>query len=87
MEKITPLGSKLLIKLEEKDSQTDSGIYLSLDRDPKPEKADVVKIGDKVQDVKVGQTVYFPVYAPDEVKLDGERYAFLDESHVIATHG
>ncbi len=88
-----PVGDYILIKPIREDAATKSGIILpgTVDQE-KPEKGQVVALGDgkllengsrKPFDVKVGDTVIFKKYAPDEVP--GEKDLFLvREEEILA---
>jgi chaperonin GroES len=43
----------------------------------------VVAIGNKVEDVKVGDTIVFEQYRGTEFKLEGEEYLILNIENVI----
>lgn len=94
--KIIPLGDKVLVKpvSEEEGKKTKSGIIIpeTIDKE-KPEQGKVIAIGQgRMNDegkllpmkVKVGDTVLFSKYGPDEVKIDGEEYFILSEGSILA---
>lgn len=91
---IIPLGDRVLVKPMEKEKKTKSGIIIpdTVDKE-RPEMGKVVAIGEgKVGDdgkvipirVKVGATVLFTKYGPDEVKIDEEEYLIVSESNILA---
>ncbi len=93
MAKIVPIGDRIVVKLEENEEKTKSGIVLPDTAKEKPQKGKVVAVGSgrlldngkKVElEVKVGDTVVFSKYAGTEIKLDGEKYLILSESDVLA---
>ncbi|MFW2516831.1 co-chaperone GroES, partial [Aliarcobacter butzleri] len=51
-----PLGERVLVKRTEVEDKTASGIYIPDNAKEKPQTAKVVGIGNKVEDVKVGDT-------------------------------
>lgn len=74
--------------------ETKGGIILpdTADRE-KPEKGKVVAVGPgkllesgtrAPLEVKVGDTVVFKKYSPDEVKVEGKDYLVLEESDIMA---
>ncbi len=94
--KITPLGDKVLVKPISGDEgkKTKSGIIIpeTIDKE-KPEQGKVIAVGQgRMNDegkllpmkVKVGDTVLFSKYGPDEVKIDGEEYFILSEGSILA---
>jgi len=91
--KIKPIHSNVVIKAAKKDEMTKSGIVLpgTVDQE-RPEKGEVIAVGDgkmlndgtrAPMTVKVGDTVMFKKYSPDEIKLDGEEYLVISEEDII----
>ncbi len=91
---LQPLGDRLIVKAISEDEVTKAGIILpdTVDKE-KPERGTVISIGPgkmmddgkrMPMDVKVGDTVIFKKYAPDEVKIDGTEYLILSESDIMA---
>src|SRR3990167_3265711 len=89
---IIPLGDRVLVRPMEKEKKTKSGIIIpdTVDKE-RPEMGKVIAVGDgKVTDegtvipvkVKVGNTVLFAKYGPDEVKIDDEEYLIVSESKI-----
>ncbi|GMQ95153.1 MAG: co-chaperone GroES [Patescibacteria group bacterium] len=94
--KITPLGDRVLVKPVSADEskKTESGIIIpeTVDKE-KPEQGEVLAVGEgRVTDegkvipvkVKLGDTVIFSKYGPDEIKVDGEEYYIIGESSILA---
>ncbi len=93
MVKIVPIYDHLVVKLEEEEEKTKSGIVLPDTAKEKPQKGKVIAVGSgrildngqKVApEVHVGDTVVFSKYSGTELKLDGEKYLILTESDVLA---
>jgi len=92
--KIKPLHDNVIVKPVVESETTKSGIVLpETVHKEKPEKGEVVAIGEgKILDngqrskmsVKVGDTVMFKKYSPDEFKIDGEEYLVISERDIIA---
>lgn len=78
-----PLGERVLVKRTEVENKTASGIYIPDNAKEKPQTAKVVAIGNKVEDVKVGDTIVFEQYRETEFKLEGEEYLILNIENVI----
>lgn len=92
--KIVPLGDRLLVKPSSgEDKKTKTGIIIpeTVDKE-KPEQGEVIAVGPgRIDDgkvipvrVKVGDTVLFSKYGPDEIKVDGVEYYILREDSVLA---
>lgn len=91
---LRPLADRLVVEPIQEDEVTKAGIILpdTVDRE-KPEKGTVIAVGlGKVSDagtripmeVKVGDTVVFKKYSPDEVTVDEKEYFVLSESDIMA---
>lgn len=89
---IKPLADKVVVKVEEAEQTTASGIVLSTSAQEKPAFATVVAVGpggvvdgEKVEmTVKVGYKVVTSKYSGTEIKLDGEEYTIVSQSDILA---
>ena len=90
-----PLSNHLFLEPLEEEKMTKSGIVLPETAEKeRPVKGKVVAVGpgkmnedgDNVipMSVKVGDTVLFKKYGPDEVELDGKKYLVGDEDDILA---
>ncbi len=91
---LRPLGDRVIVSPLAKEEVSKGGIILpdTVDKE-RPEQGKVVaigpgKLGENGQrvamSVKVGDTVLFKKYAPDEFKIDGETYLVLAETDLMA---
>ena len=89
---IKPLADKVVVKIEEAEQTTASGIVLSASAQEKPSFATVVAVGPggvvdgkevKMQ-VKEGDQVVYSKYAGTEVELDGEKFLIVRQSDILA---
>jgi chaperonin GroES len=78
-----PLGDRLLVKTVEEANTTASGIIIPDNAKEKPNRAEVVAVGNEVEDVKVGDTVVYGKYAGTELVLEGSDYIVLELSDVL----
>lgn len=97
---IIPLGDRVLVRPiaeTERGSKTKSGIFIpeTIEKE-RSEHGVVVAIGPGKMgedgkhipmSVKIGQTVLFTKYGPDEIKVDGKEYFILSESNILAIIG
>lgn len=89
---IKPLLDRVLIKMEEAEETTKSGIILAGAAKEKPQIADVIAVGpggvvdgkDVEMYVKVGDKVITSKYSGTEVKIDGEDYTIVRQSDILA---
>lgn len=91
--KIQPLYDKVLVKPLAAEEVTASGIVLPQTVEEKPMQGEVVAVGPgKLTEagkrmpvsVKVGDTILFTKYSPDEVEIDGQEYLVIEEEKILA---
>ncbi len=90
---IEPLYDRVVIKPLKEEDVTPSGIVLPETADKeKPMQGDVVAVGPGKRlksgqfapmSVKVGDTVLFAKYAPDEIEIDDEEYLIVEEEKIL----
>ena len=92
--KIVPLGDRVVLKRADATTTTAGGIVLPDSAQDKPQKGEVVAVGDgHVNDkgervpltVKEGDKVIFSSYAGDEISVGDNDYLLLRESDILAT--
>jgi chaperonin GroES len=90
--KIRPLDDRVLVKPEEAETITNSGIFLPESAKEKPMKGTVIAMGPgKLNDdgnrvhpcVKKGDTVVYGKYGGTEVEIDGDQHMILRESELL----
>jgi chaperonin GroES len=91
---LKPLGDRLIVKAIEEEETTASGIVLPETAKEKPQRGEVIAVGDGAWDedgekripldVAKGDTVLYSKYGGTEVKVDGEDLLVLRESDVLA---
>ena len=82
---IKPLGERVLIKQTEQKEVTKSGIVLpGTASKEKPIIGEVLAVGSKIEEVKVGDKVIFEKYSGTEVKDGEESYLILEKDNVLA---
>ena len=82
---IKPLGKRILIKQIEQEEVTKSGIVLpGTASKEKPIIGEVLAVGSKIVEVKVGDKVIFEKYSGTEVKDGEESYLILEKDNVLA---
>ncbi|MBA3314481.1 MAG: co-chaperone GroES [Planctomycetota bacterium] len=92
--KVVPLGDRVVVKRAEAESKTTGGIVLPDSARDKPQRGEVMAIGEghvkkdgtkTPLTVKAGDRVIFSSYAGDEITVGDEEYLLLRESDILAT--
>ena len=85
---ITPLSDRVIIKQEEAETTTASGIIIPDNAQEKPQKGSVIACGKGTNDnpitVKVGDNILYGKYAGTELNYEGEDYLIMRESDILA---
>lgn len=89
---IKPLLDRVLIKAEEAEETTKSGIVLAAKSQEKPQIARVIAVGpggevdgkEIKMYLKEGDRVISAKYSGTEVKIDGEEYTIVKQSDILA---
>jgi len=85
---IKPLADRVVIKREEAEEKTKSGIVLPGQSKEAPQIARVLAVGPGKEDVKmevaVGDLVIFSEYAGTKVKVDGEDVMIVSQRDILA---
>lgn len=88
---IKPLYDRVIILPEREENVTKSGIVLPSTSQERPERGNVVAVGDgidfdgnqKEMQVKVGDRVIFNKYAGIELKIEGKTHIVMREIDII----
>ncbi len=91
---LKPLGDRLIVKALDEEQTTASGLVLPDTAKEKPQKGEVLAVGEGRYDdegekripldVAVGDEVLYSKYGGTEIKVDGEDLLVLRESDVLA---
>ena len=90
---IKPVADRILIKMEEEENTTKSGIILSGNSKEKPQTAKVIEVGPGINNIegkevkmyiKKGDRVIVSKYAGTEVKYEGEDYIIVKQDDILA---
>lgn len=89
---VKPLDDRIVVRPVEKESRTESGIYLPETSKERPMMGKVVAVGPGRRldngerakpTVKKGDTVVFGKYAGTEVEVKGDQHLILRESELL----
>jgi chaperonin GroES len=90
---LKPLGDRIVIKVIEDTEQTSGGIFIPDSAKEKPQKGEVVAIGEgklndkgerEPMDVKVGDKILYAKYSGTDIKMDGVEYKILSIKDALA---
>ena len=91
---IRPLHDKILVKRDEAQTKTDTGIFLPETSKDKPKTGTIQAVGDGALNtdtgeriplsLKKGDRVIFSSYAGTEVKLDKDTLLIMSEDDILA---
>ncbi|MDA1262981.1 MAG: co-chaperone GroES [Planctomycetota bacterium] len=91
--KVRPLGDKVILKRDEAQSKTESGIFIPEAAKDKPKQGKIVALGSGILNkdtgkympftVKKGDTVLFTTYSGTEIKIDDETFIIMTEEDIL----
>lgn len=93
--KLIPLGDRVLIRQDEAEETTASGLYLASESKEKPQSGVVVAVGEGKHDkdgqlipvlVAPGDHVVFAKYGSNEVEVDGEKLLLMRAEDIYAKY-
>ena len=90
--KLRPLADRVVLKQNEAEERTSSGIFLAASAQEKPEIYQVVEVGpggvvdgnEVEMIVKAGQSVLVGKYSGSKVKLEDVEYTIVRQSDILA---
>ncbi len=94
--KLQPLADRLVVKPNEREEVTKSGIVLPDTARERPQEGEVLAVGPGrlsedgkriAMDVKVGDIVIYAKYGGTEIKIEDEELIILRESDILAKKG
>ncbi|MEM7755002.1 MAG: co-chaperone GroES [Planctomycetota bacterium] len=91
---VRPLHDKIIVRRDEAETITESGIYLPEGSKERPKTGTIESIGDGKLNTETGERtplsvatgdkIIFSSYAGTEIKLDGEELLIMSEDDVLA---
>jgi len=91
--KLKPLRDRVIVKPDESEEKTKSGIVIPESAKEEPQEGEVIAVGPGALDkngknisvaVKVGDKVIIPKYGATKIKLDDDEYLILREEDILA---
>ncbi|HJJ00056.1 MAG: co-chaperone GroES [Coriobacteriia bacterium] len=89
---LKPLGDRVIIKQDEAEETTASGLILTSNSKEKPQRGKVIAVGEGKYHhgslvpvpVKPGDTVIYGKYGGQDITVDGEEYVILRAEDLYA---
>ena len=86
--KFRPLHDRVVVRRIEEDTKTAGGIIIPDTAKEKPQRGEIVAVGNGKKDepmtVKVGDQVLYGKYAGTEINIDGKDFLIMKESDIFA---
>ncbi|XPV75920.1 MAG: co-chaperone GroES [Desulfovibrio sp.] len=79
-----PLNDRVIVERVASETTTASGIIIPDSAKEKPQRGTIVAAGPKVDAVKAGDEVLFPVYAGNEFQSTGSDFIVMREEEILA---
>ncbi len=85
--KVKPIGDRVLVKMEEVEEKTASGIFIPQTAQEKTQTGVVVAVGDDKDaiTVKKGDKIMYDKYAGTTVTIDGTEHLLVKMQDILAT--
>ncbi|RIJ49083.1 co-chaperone GroES [Maribellus luteus] len=81
------LAGKILVKPQEAETKTSSGIIIPDSAKEKPQVGSVVLVGadkkDEPMELKAGDVVFYGKYSGTELNIDGTDYLLMSQNDVL----
>lgn len=81
--KIRPLLNRVIIKQDEAQTGTKSGLIFPDNGKQKPLSGKIIAHGDKVQFVKIGDDVLYEKFRGTEIVIEGVEHMIMTENDVL----
>ena len=82
--KVKPLNSKVLIRPDGSQSETDSGLLVYREDAEQVQTGTVIEIGQSVRAVCVSDKVMYEKFAGSSIEIDSATYLIMDEADIVA---
>ena len=81
------LAGKILVKPQEAETKTSTGIIIPDSAKEKPQAGKVVMVGsdkkDEPMEIKTGDVVFYGKYSGTELTIEGAEYLLMSQSDVL----
>jgi chaperonin GroES len=84
MTNVEPLGDRLLVRPDEKEKATSSGILLPPGSQEEPQQGTIMAVGNECDPLNVGDIILHSRYGTTKVRIEGVDYLLLRMADVLA---
>ncbi len=85
---LKPFADRILVEPDEvEESKTKSGIIIPDTAKEKPRTGKVIEVGtdeEIVENIKVGDKIYFAKFTGDEIEFEGKKYLIVSKGDILA---
>jgi chaperonin GroES len=84
-ELVRPLGSRVLVRVEQEENVTSSGLYVPDTAREKPQRGVVVAVGDDSDVIKVaaGGRILFPKFTGTEIRIEAVDHLIIESADLL----
>jgi chaperonin GroES len=84
-ELVRPLGSRVLVRVEQEENVTSSGLYVPDTAREKPQRGVVVAVGDDSDVIKVaaGDRILFPKFTGTEIRIEAVDHLIIESADLL----
>jgi len=84
MKNLQPLSDRVLIEPEIVEEKTSYGLIIPEQAKEKPQKGEVIAVGEETSEIKKGDTVLYGKYSGTELAFDKKNYLMMREIDIMA---
>jgi chaperonin GroES len=81
---IEPLGDRVLVRPEEPEQKTASGILIPPKSQEESQQGTIIAVGKECKDLKVGDIVLYSRYGTTKIKIQGEDLLLMRVDDMLA---
>jgi len=81
--KVKLVGERVLLKLDDLEEKTESGIFLPLMSQEKPLEGVVVALGPDTTELSIGNRVRYAKHSGMDITVEGEVYLLTREADIL----
>lgn len=83
MDTIKPLGQRVVVKQDEKTTQTETGIFITGNLEGSIRRGEVIAVGPQVYDIKAGDRVIYESFTGNPITFRDEDYLTMFQAEIL----